>query len=196
MRVSYKRAVEASRERIELWKAVPDFEGMYEVSNLGRVKSLARTIMRSNGKKQTINERLLRTFTDDQGYARASLSDENHRQHLIQVHQLMMLAFKGPCPEGMQVRHLNGRAKVNKLFNLRYGTFSENQLDRIAHGTDMRGEKHWLAALTNSQVRRIKKKLKSHYKGMCLEIAAEYDVSVGIIRSIKKNKTYRSVEVA
>jgi hypothetical protein len=46
-----------------------------------------------------------------------------------------MLAFVGPCPAGLEIRHLNGNATDNHLSNLTYGTKSENELDRVRHGT-------------------------------------------------------------
>lgn len=51
------------------------------------------------------------------------------------VHQLVLLAFVGPMPEGMQVRHLNGAPADNRLSNLKYGTNTENARDAINHGT-------------------------------------------------------------
>ncbi|GAC81679.1 HNH endonuclease [Gordonia malaquae] len=51
------------------------------------------------------------------------------------VHRLVMETFVGPCPSGMEVRHLNGEPADNRLENLAYGTRSENVLDSVAHGT-------------------------------------------------------------
>jgi hypothetical protein len=51
------------------------------------------------------------------------------------VHRLVLAAFVGPCPEGMEVRHLDGNPANTRLANLRYGTHSENELDKVRHGT-------------------------------------------------------------
>lgn len=56
------------------------------------------------------------------------------------VHQLVMIAFVGPCPDGMEVLHKNGIAEDNRLANLRYGTRKENVADAIAHGDLPLGE--------------------------------------------------------
>jgi HNH endonuclease len=68
------------------------------------------------------------------GYARVCLRRDG-RNHTVKVHQLVLLTFIGPCPSGKEPRHLNGRPADNRLANLRYGTKSQNTLDKVAHGT-------------------------------------------------------------
>lgn len=107
----------------EQWLPVPDWPG-YIVSDLGRVVSLKRR-----------EPRELRTYPALGGYRRLQLSDGVKRRHTYFVHQLVMLAFVGPCPDGLETRHLEGDPTDNRLSGLRYGTRSENSMDRIAHGT-------------------------------------------------------------
>ena len=118
----------------EVWKDIPGYEGKYQVSNLGRVKSLERKVRGVNhytGKDffRTIPERILRPGKScKSGHVSVVLG---HGERGKPVHQLVMLAFVGPPPVGMEVRHLNGNPTDNRLENLSYGTRTENILDVI-----------------------------------------------------------------
>jgi hypothetical protein len=106
----------------EEWRFIPGFPG-YAVSSIGRLVSL------KPGK-----EGLKSPVVDPRGYLRHSLSVagvETRRR----VHQLVALAFIGPVPEGHEVRHRDGNGLNNVPENLAYGTSSENQLDKVRHGT-------------------------------------------------------------
>ena len=72
------------------------------------------------------------------------------RQH--PVHRLVLLAFVGPCPEGLQCCHNDGNPANNTLANLRWGTPKSNAADRLKHGTHNRGSRHSLVKLTEEQV--------------------------------------------
>lgn len=121
----------------ETWMPIAGWDGMYEVSDLGRVRSLARVITRRNGAKQTIHGRVLRpTLMSNGWYLKVDLVRLGHKRSLP-VHRLVGNAFLGPLPTGMQTRHLNGNALDNRLANLKYGTPKENTADSIAHGTHL-----------------------------------------------------------
>lgn len=129
-------------EFIEQWRPVVGFEGRYEVSNLGQVHSIARTITRSNGVPQFINSRIIRTRPGARGYITIQLWRDN-KAHIYTVHRLVAAAWIGPRPDGLQVRHLDGDKTNNRADNLAYGTNSENQLDAVRHGThNMSGKTH------------------------------------------------------
>lgn len=68
------------------------------------------------------------------------------------IHRLVLETYIGPCPEGMQCRHLNGNPADNRLENLAWGTRLENMQDRDLHGNTVRGEKSGVAKLTQKQV--------------------------------------------
>lgn len=76
-----------------------------------------------------------------------------------QVHQLVLEAFVGLCPDGMECRHLNGVRDDNRLENLCWGTRKENQNDKIVHGNSLKGERNPYAKLSNEDVVEIKKAL-------------------------------------
>jgi hypothetical protein len=77
------------------------------------------------------------------GYRNVSLRREG-KSYNRYVHRLVLEAFVGPCPKGMQSRHFPDKdTSNNALTNLQWGTPKQNQDDRITHGTDGRGERHW-----------------------------------------------------
>ena len=109
---------------VEEWRTIPGFEGCYEASNLGRIKSLPRTTTRGG---------ILRPSLAHYGYQSYRLSVRGHKA-TYRGHVLVMLAFAGPCPEGMEVCHINGDPGDNRLGNLRYDTHKENMRDIKRHG--------------------------------------------------------------
>lgn len=98
----------------ETWKPVVGYEGLYEVSDWGRVKSVGR------GK-----ERILKLTPNTLGYLQVSLH-KNGEQKTCKVHQLVMRAFVGECPDGYEVDHYDWDRKNNRLNNLRYIPAKEN----------------------------------------------------------------------
>ncbi len=128
-----------STEPVENWRAIHGFP-RYEVSDLGRIKSHC-------GRRSI---RILRPVIRN-GYGYVKLT----RGHDLPIHRLVLEAFVGPCPEGMECRHLDGCRSNNCLGNLAWGTRSENYDDRRGHGTANDGERHGHAKLTNDLVRAI-----------------------------------------
>lgn len=119
----------------EIWKDVPGYEGKYQVSNMGNVKSLGRLIHSSN---QTgpitfhTRDHLLKPGVRDKCGHLAVVLNAPRRSYL--VHQLVMAAFKGPTPTGMVICHNNGVASDNRLINLRFDSQRENVLDVLHSG--------------------------------------------------------------
>jgi hypothetical protein len=115
------------------WKNIPGYEGLYQVSSDGQVRSLDRPHRRGQMMKPQID-------TYRYGHISYHLCKNGKTKHW-RSHQLVMLAFVGPCPEGMEVRHLDGNPSNNRLENLAYGTSKENAADSIKHGTKQFGAK-------------------------------------------------------
>jgi hypothetical protein len=111
----------------ETWRPIPGYEGRYDVSDQGRVRSWL-------GWGKPVPH-VLACDRSSLGYVRVTLHLSG-RQSTITVHRLVMQAFVGPPPEGLEVRHLDGDRTNNRLSNLRYGTASENMQDRIRHGNN------------------------------------------------------------
>lgn len=118
----------------EQWKPVAGYEGIYEVSDYGRVRSIGRTITMKNGVPRTIKGGIMHGHTNEFGYTVVPLSRSGGKRQ-YRAHRLVMAAFVGPCPEGMEVCHNNGDPADNRLVNLRYGTSKDNSFDMKLHGT-------------------------------------------------------------
>jgi hypothetical protein len=118
------------------WRPIPSWEGFYEVSNLGEVRSLPR-ITTAN---QRLQGKVLAPNEMKSGYILVGMYRGSQRT-ADTVHRLVMLAFEGPCPNGYEVCHRNGKRYDNRWTNLYYGTRSENNLDKRLHGTDHNGSK-------------------------------------------------------
>lgn len=111
-------------EMEEIWKDIEGYEGLYQVSNLGRVKSLRKEANIRNGGIRSCSERILKQRTAC-GYKMVNLNKNNH-QYTYRVHTLVMLAFVGERPEGMEIDHKDNNRSNNKVENLRYVTSQEN----------------------------------------------------------------------
>ena len=119
---------------IENWKPVVGFEGAYEVSDRGRVFSLPRRTRHWRGGTVARGGKMLALAVGEAGYPLVSLGrDGRISQHL--VHRLVLEAFVGPCPKGMECCHEDGVRTNNRLSNLRWDTRKANHADAIRHGT-------------------------------------------------------------
>lgn len=110
----------------EVWKDIPDYEGLYQVSNLGRVKSLERIIY-----KPTIDvyqkrySRIMKTSLNEDGYRHLNLKNEGKSKDFL-VHRLVALAFILNPENKTQIDHINTVRTDNRVENLRWVTPSEN----------------------------------------------------------------------
>ena len=101
----------------EIWKDIKGFEGLYQASNLGRIKSLKRPY--------GLKEKILKPQINDSGYYRVELWKQSIRKY-YRVHRLVWEAFNGSIPEGLQVNHINEIKTDNRLENLNLMTCKEN----------------------------------------------------------------------
>lgn len=131
----------------------------------------------------------LKQFCTKKGYFTVSISFETGKARAVGVHQLVADAFHGKCPNGMQVRHLNGNPKDNKPSNLQYGTAMENASDRMKHGTYLGGSNHHSAKLTGGQAASIRRRRRSGEK--VKDLAKEFSVSTSTIESIIYGRSYK-----
>lgn len=125
-------------ETTERWLPVVGYEGFYEVSDHGRVRSLDRVIpiTRAGYKPhgQIRRGRLLKITGSGRYADRVSLSREPEPRSTGYVHMLVLEAFIGPRPEGMWALHWDDDKRNNRLDNLRWGTPSDNNLDAVRNG--------------------------------------------------------------
>ena len=118
------------------WFPIPGWEGAYEASMHGAIRSLDRITT----KGQRIKGQILAPNVMPNGYHMISMWKASKRTART-VHRLVMEAISGPCPDGHEVCHRNGNRDDNRWMNLYYGTRSENNLDKVKHGTDHNASK-------------------------------------------------------
>jgi len=115
----------------ERWAAVPGYSG-YMVSDLGRVRSLQRVLIRKNGSSYTVKDKILRA--ESSGHPFVNIRNDEGVKHAVAVHTLVLTSFVGPKPPRHDACHGNGDERDNRLVNLRWGTRKENVGDTIRHG--------------------------------------------------------------
>ena len=117
----------------ETWKSVVGREGLYEVSDQGRVRSVDRTVHYKDGRTRRLKGRVLKPWKNRKGYLLAALYGEGKTRTKF-VHRIVLEAFVGDRPEGLETLHIDGNPANNHVGNLKWGTSSENALDKVRHG--------------------------------------------------------------
>lgn len=139
----------------EIWKAIPAYEGHYEVSTLGNIRGLLNTRSRP-----LTRPRLLIPSPNKWGKLRCSLTRNGIRRK-FQVHRLVLETFIGPCPEGREGSHKDGNSNNNAVSNLCWESHKDNEARKIAHGARATGEDCSFAKLTNAQVEEYRQRYKN-----------------------------------
>ena len=161
----------------EIWKDVPHVAG-YQVSSIGRVRSIDRVIETTQGQRR-LQGRILRATMKASGHMLVGLG----RAHKRTVHSLVLEAFVGPCPQGHEGLHRNGVPSDNRLENLRYGTRSENIDDRVFHGQ---------TKLSVEDVLEIRRSYAANEMSG-LKLAAKFGVGKSLIYHVIKGESYGCV---
>lgn len=170
----------------EIWKDIPDFKGIYLISNLGNVKRLEHKIKKKKG-LSTIKSKILNQYKSNKGYLRVSLKGNKYL-----VHRLVMIAFFGIDTKNPIVNHKNGNPLDNRLINLEWCTHKENIQHAISINRVKRGEDNQNAKLKNKDVLEIVKLHVSKTMNQ-IQLARKYNVSKGTIHSILRGKSWSSV---
>ena len=123
----------------EHWKPIPGWEGYYEASDHGRIRSVDRVVVCRNAREKPMYSKILSPATAKCGHLSVVLCRNSVcKTHL--AHRLIALTFLGECPDGMEVLHWDDVPSNNHVENLRYGTRSDNLRDAA------RNRKHWQSA--------------------------------------------------
>lgn len=167
----------------EIWKPVKGFEGLYEVSNIGRVKSFVG--------RWGIKERILKPWLTSNGYWHVCLGRGNKKM----IHKLVLEAF-APNPKGKPCcNHKNGIRTDNRIENLEWCTYAENNRHAIDVLGKCLGEKNPHAKLNAKQVRVIKHLKNIKPKMSSPEVAKYFPIERRVVIDIWNNKTWKHITI-
>lgn len=139
----------------EIWKPIKGFEGLYEISNMGRLRSFYKA---THGRFVVSNEpqKIRKANPDGNGYLGLCLK-KNGKAYPKRIHRLVLITFVGDCPQGMEACHNDGIKTNNIVNNLRWDTHRNNMvIDGGARAIMQKGENNPSAKLTTETVLRIK----------------------------------------
>ena len=163
----------------EVWKSVPGFEGLYEVSDKGRVKSLERV---ARGDIQLVPERIIKPAKAKRGGYDVVQLHKHGKRTLRTVHSLVAAAFIGPRPPGQDVCHRNDD-RINNLGDLRYDTRAGNIADAVRNGRTPKGVTHWNAKMTLEKAAEIRAAYANNC-GTMRELGEEFGVGESTIHRV------------
>jgi len=175
----------------EIWKDIVGYEGIYQISNLGRVKSLERFILRKTNIYSYIRERILKQNLNNWGYFLVNLYKDK-KSKSIKVHRFVGFNFI-PNPSNLpQINHIDGIKTNNKVENLEWSNKSMNQIH--AYKTKLikptKGEKNGKSKLTNNDVINIRKRANDQTR---VSLAIEYKVTQQNISAIIYRKIWKHI---
>lgn len=175
----------------EIWKPISGFEGLYDVSSHGRVRSYRR---RGSKKVHTTPVPLCATHCDSNGYPQMDLRDHVGRRKMRTVHKLVAETFLGPA-NGLEIDHLDSNRANPSLDNLEYVTSKENQSrswlrGRKSHPNTISAVRSARRKLTDEQVKLIFERVRfgsEHTK----TVAADFGVSDSAVKNIKHKRNWK-----
>jgi hypothetical protein len=179
----------------ECWLPVVGYEGLYEVSDMGRVRSIDRWVEVPGWSPYLKRGRLLTPNPSTNGYLKVTLCSNRsgaRAQETPAVHRLVLEAFRGPCPPGQEARHGPGGKQDNRLVNLTYGTKPENAGDKVRDGTHIHGTISVHARLTEQIVRECRSRYAAK-TATTVSLAAEFGVSQRAMWMVVNRKTWKHV---
>jgi hypothetical protein len=171
----------------ENWRDVPGYEGVYQVSDLGRMYSVPR---RDNLGRYW-GGYMLKQALDGKGYPLVTLRRDG-RAKVVNVHCVVTDAFLGPLPDGMLRRHLDGDPLNCRLSNLAFGTPTENSQDSVRHGTSPRGARNGRARLTAEMVAEARRRRAAGETVAAL--ADEFGISASAMSKAIRGDTWTEIE--
>lgn len=172
----------------EQWKPVVGYEGSYEVSDLGKVRSVLRTDAGGVPRGGHLMKVQINAQT---GYPVVKLFRFGNSK-LRSIHQLILEAFVGPKPVGGVARHLDDNRTNSVLSNLAWGTYAENAADRTAAGRTLRGEANKGGGkLKETDIPRIRDRYEAGERP--IDIAPDFGVSAVMISLIGRRRAWAHI---
>lgn len=180
----------------ELWKDIEGYKGFYQISNLGKVRSMNRIIVRSDGLKMNFKGKSLSEATDSIGYSFVVLSS-NLTSKSFMVHRLVASSFVDNPDSLPEVNHKNGIKTDNRVENLEWTTHSQNVKHAYETGLliSKKGIDHHLSKLNDNQVIKIRALYKSGEYSQ-RELAKRFGVTQTLISQIVIGKIWKHLIMA
>jgi hypothetical protein len=175
------------------WRPVVGYEGRYEVSDVGALRSLSRLVRVRHGTRMVVGRELVAGLMNA-GYLVCALQADNVSAMRL-VHRVVAAAFIGPCPPGHEVNHKNGVKTDNRAVNLEYVTRVENLRHAKRHGLlNNDGERNPMAKLTAAEVHAIRAAYCRGERGCGYKaLGLRFGVSPKAVQAIIRRKTWASV---
>lgn len=173
----------------EQWKAIPSYEGIYEVSDCGNVKRIAAWTGRNRIPRKNST---LKPIIGHYGYKRVALYRDRKLKKFF-IHRLVCAAFIGEIPSGREINHKNGNGGDNRLENIEVVTKSQNHQHKlnVLGYKPPHGSKHWKSKITENDVLKIRAMRQA---GATLpEICSLFSISVGTACWIANGKSWQHV---
>lgn len=175
----------------EEWRPVKHYEGMYSVSNLGRVRSEGRVVIDRRKRRRFFPGQLLRFNRNSGGRLTVTLYYQSEPQTLL-VHDVVARAFLGPKPQGLVTIHGPGGCLDNRPENLSYGLPMDSASRSELYKKILpKGEKHWHSKLNEQAIRVIRTIPRE--RGTVKALAKAYGVSEATIQNVLKGRTWAHV---
>jgi hypothetical protein len=194
MRGGFIEAILFYKQMEEIWKDIKGYEGIYQISNKGRVRSLDRTINTKNGTRNKLGV-IRSSYVNDTGYTVVALT-VNKKRKVYSIHRLIGIHFI-PNPENkITINHKNGIKTDNRIENLEWNTYKENNLHAFANGLmpkpkPKKGEKSPVSKLKDMDIpviRRLKETM-THEK-----IAKMYRVNKSTIKAVISRRNWSHIK--
>lgn len=172
------------KSKLEVWKDIKDYEGIYQVSNFGNVKSLGNEFSRK--------ERFLKLSPQSKGYLTVVLQ-KNATRKMVLVHRIVAEHFIGNTESKPQVNHINGDKTDNSIENLEWVSHKENLDHAIKNNLTLKGEENRNSKLKDVDVINIHSLLQ---KGITIkELSESYNVSYSTIDGIRTNRYWKHLNL-
>lgn len=180
---------EATPPSEERWLPIEGFDGRYDISSHGRVRTW---IKRVGSRVDPLTEPAIRVTgkggTFGQYRVIVLIGERDKKPRTRYVHRLVALHFIGPCPPRHEVAHDDGVGHHNWVENLSWKTRKDNHADKKRHGTEYIGERHHRCKLTSAQVMEIR---AAAGKTSGPKLAKKYGVGHETIYAILNGKTWK-----
>lgn len=182
----------------EKWVNIEGYEGIYQITRSGKVRSLDKVVNCYPKTKRTVKGRTLKPILGKIGYYYFQLSNNKSVRKSKYLHRLLALTFISNPNNYPCINHKDGNKRNNSLSNLEWCTHQQN----MAHGfrtglvpkmINVKGEKGFSAKLKDRDVMAIKKRLKNGER--IIDIAKDYPIKEGAISEIKAGRSWGHIEL-